>query len=178
MLEEPDNDPTVDLVDAVDPQALEALVLTLPVPAPGGLGRLMAAARGQARFDPFIDRVSSLLDLPTKKAERYLAEIDGGGRFRQLWPGIQMRPVKPGPGFPGTSGAIFKVDGGVTFPYHRHVGGPERALILQGRCTETGDAFLSAGDWFERAEGSAHAFEVPLGEDLVFVVLSHGFELG
>ena len=29
-----------------------------------------------------------------------------------------------------------------------------------------------------RDEGTAHAFDVPEGEDLVFVVLSHGFQLG
>lgn len=159
--------------------ALTALSLALPPrrPPPALRDRLLASARGPARFAPFIDRVARFIDVASDKARELLASLE----FPATWlpspgPNIHLVHLVGGPACAAADVGFVRVAAGTTFPMHRHLG-DEHVLVLQGGYLDTDGSRFRAGDTAFKPEGSSHEFTADPDQDLIYVTVFHGVEV-
>lgn len=159
--------------------ALAALSLTLPPqrPAPTLRERLLASARGPARFAPFIDRVARFIDVAADRARELLASLE----LPNTWlptPGANVHLVHlvGGPAYATADVGFVRVAAGTTFPMHRHLG-DEHVLVLQGGYLDDSGHRFRAGDVAFQPEGSSHEFTADPDQDLIYVTVFHGVEV-
>jgi putative transcriptional regulator len=135
--------------------------------------RLFAVVRGRGRFAPFHDRIADLFDLPAATAEDLLTTLDvpanwipgpGGGH--------ELYFVPHGPRLAGADAGFVRLEPGLRYPRHRHLG-DEITLVLSGGLREHGGEVFRPGDRAIRTEGSEHSFEV-LAEGCIFAVVLRG----
>lgn len=157
-------------------EALASLAVALPpvAPSPGLRDRLMASARGPARFAPFVDRLARLADLALERAQALLAEL----LRPDVWqpspgPNVHLVHFDGGPAVAGADAGFVRVAAGTPFPDHRHVG-DETVLVVQGSYLDSGGATVRAGDQVTMPADSRHAFVAGAGEDLIYAVVVHG----
>lgn len=180
------------LAEALDDEALDGATLDAlgalvddltPVAPPAALrDRILAAAVPTGRLRRFADALARMLDVAVSRAEELLDTFESlpgwedgplPGCSRSLW-------VDGGAATLGCIRGFIRLDPGVTFPEHRHLG-EEQVLVLQGSFVDsvTG-ATARPGDLIALPAGTSHAFTVaaegpPL---LYFVVVREGVELG
>ena len=163
---------------AATSDALHAAALArAPMVAPAAAVRkqLMERVRGQGRFAPFAARVAEMFDLALEKIDALFATLDepknwvpgpGGGN--------ELYFVPRGPRLAAAEAGFVRLDPGVHFPRHVHLG-QEITLILQGELTEQPSGQRNkAGDFFVREGGSEHSFIVGPGGCLFAVVVFGG----
>src|SRR6202035_2970263 len=84
--------------------------------------RVVASAARRSRYGRFADRVARLFDIPVEAAQRLLGDLGGPSRFVPSGiPGVDVIPVEA-PSFPGALSALARIQPGVHFPLHAHVG--------------------------------------------------------
>lgn len=159
--------------------ALSALPFTLPPqrPSPALRERLLASARGPARFAPFIDRVARFIDVAADKARELLASLE----LPSVWlaspgPNIHLVHLVGGPACATADIGFVRVAAGTTFPMHRHLG-DEHVLVLQGGYLDTNGHRFRAGDVAFQAEGSSHEFTADPEQDLIYITVFNGIEI-
>lgn len=171
--------PRLDSELAATRDALSALPLALPpVRPPVALrDRLLASARGPARFAPFIDRLARLLDVATDHARGLLASLEHPGTWlTSPGPNVSLIHLLGGPATTGADVGFIRVDAGTTFPPHRHVG-EEHVLVLQGSYQDSDGMSARAGDLVHMSAGSSHHFTAGPDADLIYAVVVHGVEI-
>ncbi len=159
--------------------ALAALSFALPPQRPPASlrERLLASARGPARFAPFIDRLARFIDVASERARELLASLEHPGTWLPS-PGANVHLVHlvGGPACAAADVGFVRVAAGTTFPMHRHLG-DERVLLLQGGYRDSDGARLRAGDLDFKPAGSSHEFTADPEQDLIYVVVFHGVEI-
>ncbi|HEY6882282.1 MAG TPA: cupin domain-containing protein [Polyangiales bacterium] len=149
-------------------------------PVRGARARLLQAAQPKGRLWRFADQVADLLDVDLDRAHALLDSVDDLRRWEQLGPGISAYWVEGGPRVRDAVRGFVRVDAGLTFPHHEHLG-DETALILQGTYLDsaTGERFRP-GDIARMEYGSEHAVVSPAdGVDLLkLVVVFKGVRIG
>lgn len=173
--------------DALDGDAADALSVLLddltPIAPPPSLrARILDAAVPAGRLQRFAATLARMLDVGVAKAEQLLDTFESmpgwedgplPGCSRSLW-------VAGGAATLGSIRGFIRLDPGVTFPEHRHLG-DEQVLVLQGSFVDsvTG-ATARPGDLITLPAGTEHAFTVVDGGPplLYFVVVREGVELG
>jgi putative transcriptional regulator len=159
--------------DLLDERGLGAEPAT-PSPALRGavLGTIGAATRGSG----FTERLARLFDLGSERAGELIHEAGGPATGWESFPvaGVRLFHLAGGPRVAGADCGLVRLEPGVRFPVHRHVG-DEWSLILAGEAEEegTGGRWIP-GDLVHRASGTAHAYRVVSREPLVFAVVLHG----
>lgn len=152
---------------------LSSLAVALP-PAtlpPGLRDRLLASARGPARFAPFIDRLARLVDLASDRAEALLASLSDPATWQPSpGPNVHLVHFDGGPACAGADVGFVRVAAGTTFPDHRHLG-EEIALILQGSYVDETGAVLRAGDTVRMVKDTRHQLTAEPAEDLIYAVV-------
>ncbi|HEY0135475.1 MAG TPA: hypothetical protein VGB85_15430, partial [Nannocystis sp.] len=116
--------PRLDSELAATREALSALAVALPPARPPAAlrERLMASARGPARFAPFIDRLARLLDVAADRARELLASLEHPGTWLATpGPNVSLVHLLGGPATAGADVGFVRVDAGTSFPPHRHV---------------------------------------------------------
>src|SRR6202035_3046297 len=84
--------------------------------------RVVASAARRRRYGRVADRVAPLLHNFPEAAERLLADLGDPSRFVPSGiPGVDVIPVEA-PSFPGALSALARIQPGVHFPLHAHVG--------------------------------------------------------
>src|SRR5262249_39264203 len=125
------------MVDALPPQ----------VPPPAVRERLLAAVGG--RFVAFTERVARLLDVSPARAGELLGSIDDPATPWEAGPadGVVVYPLEDqsGPRTQGATVAFVRIQPGVRFPRHRHVG-EEHVILFQGIFVEESGRTVRAGD--------------------------------
>jgi hypothetical protein len=135
--------------------------------------RVMASATRRSRYGRFADRVARLFDIPIETAERLLSDLGDPSRFVPSGiPGVDVIPVEA-PSFPGALTVLARIQPGVHFPLHAHVG-DETMLILSGGLREVGGQEAWGGDELFRPDGSQHAFVALEGEPCFAATLVEG----
>lgn len=154
-----------------------AFALRPQAPSPSARERLVADLDGAHRFDPFIDPLADLMDVPADQATRYLRDIRRPPSWQgSPWAGVRLVHVEGGPRTAGADVGFVEVQPGVRFPHHRHTG-DEFSLVLQGSAREDTGAVYGPGDLVVRRAGTGHSFTALDGPVLVFAVVVFGFEV-
>lgn len=177
-----------DLADAgvaVDDAALGALgalaaALDPRRPPPHLRRRVRADARDAGRFERFVNPVAALADLSEARVRELLDGLAGGqgweegpvpGRSSTLW-------IDGGPAARGAIRGFLRVDAGVDFPEHEHLG-DERILVMQGGLVEEDGRRRRPGEITRASAGTRHGFSVAPGPDLLcFTVVRRGLRIG
>ncbi len=143
--------------------------------------RLLASTRPASRFEGMVDRVGQLVDLGEEASRTLLHRI--AGRVEDLvgWvegdiAGAHYFHFDGGPRVAEADCGLVRIEPGVEFPTHRHVGS-EITIVLAGRAVEDGGSTWAPGDLVVREPGSVHRFRAIGDEPFVFVtVLGNGIE--
>lgn len=176
---------TLASAEAEAAEALTSLAVALPpaTPSPGLRDRLLASARGPARFAPFIDRLARMVDLAGERVQALLASLtprpsgpdlaDRGTWQPSPAPHIHLVHFDGGPACAGADVGFVRVDAGTTFPDHRHVG-EETVLVLQGSYRDSDGTLVRAGDIVKKSADSHHHFTAGPDEPLIYAVVVFG----
>ena len=173
-----------DLLDELLTEApeLQALAEALPWDGPspeGGRDRLLAAAHVDGRFERFVETVAAMLDVETDTARELLDRIgapDGApdGWYESMLPDVSLIDLEGGPAVANAITGFLRMPAGAEFPEHGHLG-EEKVLVIQGSFEDLSSGrIVRPGDVAKMSEGSAHAFRVRPGPDLVYMVVAEG----
>lgn len=161
----------------LEPGDLEALASSLPARAldPSVRARLLDAAQPSGRLWHFAERVAELLDLSVQRARELLDSLDDPAVWEHEGPGVALYWVEGGPRVQDAVRGFVRIDAGLSFPHHEHLG-EERVLILQGAYRDTiSDQRFRSGDLVRMARDTSHAVIVPSdGVDLLKLVVVFG----
>ena len=163
-------DPEADLLDE---QGLGAEPET---PSLALRGAVLGTIAAGTKLRGFTGRLARLFDLPRERAGELIQEAGGPATGWEAFPvaGVRLFHLTGGPRVSTADCGLVRLEPGVRFPAHRHVG-DEWSLILAGEAEEEGTgARWLPGDLVHRAPGSAHAYRVAGREPLVFAVVLHG----
>lgn len=168
-----------ELADTASVVELIALSLEPVEPPPELRERILVAAAGESRFASFVDLVASLIDQSRELVRKLLDSIDDAAAWEPgPVAGTKLMHLPQGPALAGAGAVVgfVRVDPGVTFPYHRHLG-DERVVILQGGLRDEDGSVARRGDIVDKPGETAHSFvaigDVPL---VYLVVLQKGVE--
>ncbi len=163
-------DPEADLLDE---RGLGAEAAT---PRPGLRVAVLGTIAAGTKLSGFSERVARLFDLGRERAGELILVAGGGAADWEAFPvaGVRLFHLAGGPRVAGADCGLVRIEPGVRFPAHRHVG-DEWSLILAGEAEEEGTgARWIPGDLVHRPPGSVHAYRVVGREPLVFAVVLHG----
>jgi hypothetical protein len=129
-------------------------------PSPHLRDRLLASvARPRLRFAPLYGALGELFDL----GDAALSELFERAATTEAWqatllPGTRLLHLPGGARVAGADNGLVRIDGGLRFPMHRHLG-EERVLLLQGGyIDEPSGRVYRAGDLHVMSEGESHAY--------------------
>jgi putative transcriptional regulator len=127
-------------------------------PSPELRARILDALEPSPRHF-WLDKVAQLFDLTRERARALLDRLDDpaawqGGPVEQSW---MFFVDEVGPRLEGAFCTLVKLDPGVQWPAHRHLG-QELMLVLEGGYRESDGHEVHPGDVRVMAEGTAHGF--------------------
>jgi hypothetical protein len=160
-------------VQDFDEKAFELLALSLePVTPSESLLERIEASLAPGRFNLIVDKLARFFDLGRDRIRVILDRLD------QRWmdgpeKGIQLQHIKAGPRLAGCYAGLFKLQPGVRFPAHRHLG-PEAMMVLEGSVNESNGYLLTSGDVLESRKDSAHDFVVADDHECIAAVIQAG----
>ncbi|MBH25118.1 MAG: hypothetical protein CMH57_11815 [Myxococcales bacterium] len=140
-------------------------------PAPESRSRLLGALEPGARFEPWVGRLTRMLDLAEEAVRGLLASLDAPDAPWEPGPceGAALIHLPTGPRFAGALAGFIRVEPGVRFPHHKHAG-REVVLVIQGGLLDSSGAVLRAGDESVMGEETEHDFVALEGPPLIYVV--------
>jgi hypothetical protein len=146
------------------------LILNLPMalalgarqgdrPSATTLTRVQTSLGRSGRYGKFADRIGRLYEISTDEAEAVLARVNDPS----VWvpsgiPGIDLFPI-PSPLASDGTAVIARLQGGVVFPEHEHLG-PETTFVLDGGFRDMSGVEIERGDELSMDLGSVHHFTV------------------
>lgn len=157
-------------------EVLANLAMSLPRtnPSPQVKERLLRSLGQTNRFEMFAERVAALIDVGLDKAREILARIDDHVTWTttQL-PGIFAYDPPHGPAVADAVVGWVRVEPGVEFPHHEHMG-DEAMLIVQGSCVDSYGTVMRRGDLVRLAPGTHHDFKALPGPDFIYLGVAKG----
>lgn len=165
-----------------DAELVAALADTLPARAPTSALRdrlLRSVSSARLRWAPLFGKLGALFDLD----EAALGDMAERASIASEWqpgplPGVALFHLEGGSAIAGADAGLVRVDAGLHFPEHRHLG-EERTLILEGEALESSGVVRRPGDALNMPADSRHAFRVSAERPLVYaLVLFGGVEIG
>lgn len=156
--------------------ALSSLSATLGelLPSIGVRERLLSEAVKKDRFVRFAEATARILDVGLDKAREILNQIEDSAAWSHELPGISFLWVDGGPSVQDAVRGFVRVQAGLPFPDHEHLG-DELVLLIQGSYQDTisGEIF-GPGAVIPMGAGTSHAFVVtPNGPDLIKLAVVH-----
>jgi hypothetical protein len=129
--------------------------------SPQARARVLDDLRPYDRFARFEAAVAELLQLPHADAAAALRCIDDPAAWLPQAPGVSYLPVASGPNAGFFLAGFLRVEAGLEFPEHEHLG-EEITLVLQGAFEEGNSGMLfRPGEPSYMPPGSRHTFRVP-----------------
>lgn len=163
-------DPEADLLDE------QGLGAEPAVPAAALRSAVLGTIRAATKLSGFTERLARLFDLGPERAGELIQEAGGSAASWESFPvaGVRLFHLRGGPRVAAADCGLVRLEPGVRFPVHRHVG-DEWSMILAGEAEEEGTGVRwIPGDLVHGAPGTAHAYRVVSREPLVFAVVLHG----
>jgi hypothetical protein len=136
--------------------------------------RLLAGVRrAPLRYAPFYDRLMGLFDLEEAALVALLEKSNDAALWEPFLPGVHAFHFTAGPRVSEADAGLVRVEAGVAFPGHRHLG-RERVLLLEGSYRDSTGVVYQAGDVHEMAKDSRHSYEGSPDAPLVLAVVLYG----
>lgn len=136
-------------------------------PPPSLRARILEAAAPQARLARYAGAVAELLDLGLDKAKALLERIDDPSAWVDELPGVQFLWVDGGPRVAAAVRGFLRVEPGLDFPEHEHLG-DEVTLVLQGGFEDPARGLsFRAGEIDRMPQGTTHMFRALPGAKLL-----------
>lgn len=128
------------------------------------------------RFTELIDRVAALFDLGRERVRTLLDLVDEPTAWRPgKVPGISLLDLRGGAAIGGADAGLVRMEPGVTFPYHRHVGG-ETVLVLEGSFVGDDGVVTRRGEGLRFEAETRHEFTARPEGCLFAVVIWEGLD--
>jgi mannose-6-phosphate isomerase-like protein (cupin superfamily) len=157
-------------------EAMDILTFALgPAPLPDGLrARILASVAAEPRFAAFAEQVAKLVDVTVERARRLIAAIDDPSSWGpSAVPLMQLYNFDGGPRVANAITGFIRMPPDSTFPLHEHVG-DEVVLVLRGSFRDSRGQTVGQGEIATSPAGSAHAFTVESGPELLYLVVVQG----
>jgi len=159
---------------------LFARLSALPEPDRGsslaqGRARLLATVnRSDERFAPLFDKLTRLFDLSGEA----LREVFARAASEDQWqpgplPWVSLFHFRGGPAVVGLDTGFVRLQKGMPFPPHRHLGS-ERVLVLDGGYFDHQQRWYGPGDFHEMSEGTQHSLQMNADRDVLLAVVMAG----
>lgn len=147
-------------------------------PGQPGLERLLAEATPLSRFEQFADRIAAISDVARETAIDWLTRIDEAISWSETaMEGLELFHVDGGPAVEGAIFGFVRLEPGMEFPEHTHLG-QERIFVIQGGLRDENGVVHGPGNLVERAAGSSHEISAEPGVPLIYLNIVHeGLEL-
>ena len=153
------------------PSVFTDLLTSIAAGEPGPQG-----ATAADRFGELIDRVAELFDLGRERVRALLDLVDEPAAWRPgKVPGISLLDFRGGAALVGADAGFVRLAPGVTFPYHRHVGG-EAVLVLEGSFVGDDGVVTRRGEGLRFEAETRHAFTARPEGCLFAVVIWEGLD--
>lgn len=128
------------------------------------------------RFADLIDQVARLFDLTAERVKTLLGLVNEPTAWRRgKADGITLLDFRGGPAIAGADAGFVRMQPGVTFPYHRHVGG-EQVLVLEGSFVGDDGTIVRRGEGLRFDPETRHAFTARAEGCLFAVVIWEGLD--
>jgi putative transcriptional regulator len=153
--------------------------LAKPEPSEKGRARLIASvSKGPERYGPFFSKLSRMVDLGLEKVQGIFVDAENP----QTWqpgplPGVTLYHFTGGPAAAHADTGLVRLNPGLVFPEHKHLG-REVVLLLEGAYRESTGRIYRAGDFHEMAQGTTHGFTILDKPCLLVTMLDDGIEIG
>jgi putative transcriptional regulator len=128
------------------------------------------------RFVDVIDQVARLFDLTAERVKTLLGLVDEPTAWRRgKAEGITLLDFRGGPAIAGADAGFVRMLPGVTFPYHRHMGG-EAVLVIEGSFVGDDGTVVRRGEGLRFEAETRHAFTAREEGCLFAVVIWEGLD--
>ncbi len=158
--------------DLLDPDALEN---EFAAPSPHLRGAVLATVAPGTRFEGFVRRLATFLDLGELRARELVAQVSRVSSdpwVDDTVDKVRLLHFDGGPRVAEADCGLVHVEPGSSYPLHRHRG-DEWAFVLQGNAEEDSGRVWRPGDLVRNPAGSVHAFRALGPEPFVFAVVLH-----
>lgn len=144
-----------------------AAQLTPVAPSNALRERILLNATGRAAF---VSPVASLFQVAESEARRMLAGL-ADAAWQVFTQGTALLHVQAGPALAGADVGFVRVEDGVAFPHHDHLG-EETTIVVQGTLVEADGTRYPAGSLVRFPADSTHDFHAE--GQLIFAVVVWG----
>jgi ChrR-like protein with cupin domain len=136
--------------------------------------RILTDAVRQDRFVRFAEATARMLDVGLEKAREILNLLEDQSAWSHELPGISFLWVDGGRSVQDAVRGFVRVQAGLQFPDHEHLGN-EHVLLIQGSYQDSiSGKIFHPGDEVPMSAGTSHAFVVtPNGPDLIKLAVVH-----
>lgn len=143
-----------------------------------GLDRLLSDATPLSRFERFAQDIAAIADVAVDRAKSWLASIDDAASWAETaMHGLELFHIDGGPAVDGAIVGFVKLQAGVAFPEHTHLG-KERIFVIQGRMRDEDGQIHGPGALVERDTASTHEISAEPGIPLIYLNVVHeGLEI-
>jgi putative transcriptional regulator len=147
-------------------------------PAENGLERLLAEATTLKRFERFTDTIAAISDVARGIATDWLARMDEAASWTETaMEGLHLFHIDGGPAVEGAIFGFVRLEPGMVFPEHTHLG-EERIFVIQGGLLDENGVLHGPGSLVERVAGSTHEVSAATRVPLIYLNIVHeGLEL-
>lgn len=141
---------------------------------------LLDALEPRGRLARFAQEIARMIDVSLDHAERILTRVfDTEGWEPGPIAGSTTLWVEGGPAVAGCIRGFLRIDAGLDFPHHQHLG-DEEVLVLEGAMIDSNGATIRPGQRLTMRVGTEHSYRAQAGgaELLTFLVVRDGVRVG
>ena len=157
---------------------LDSYLDLVAVTPPADLKARLIASAGGGRFERFVDRIATLLDVTVERSRELLGLIERPSSWEHPVPGVSLIHFEGGPAYAAADCGFVRIARGCKFPWHTHRG-EEVSVILSGALRDLDGRVLRAGDELVHQLGSPHELAAEGDADVIYVARAmNGIEVG
>lgn len=140
-----------------------------------GRARLLAAVSvSEERYAPLFGQLTRFFDLSADALRRVFARAADATQWQPgPLPWVSLFHLEGGPAVAGLDTGFVRLQKGMPFPHHEHMGS-ERVIILEGGYHDSDGRWYGPGATHDMVQGSRHALQMNPDQDTLLAVILSG----
>jgi len=140
-----------------------------------GRARLLSTvSRSGERFAPLFEKLSGFFDLSADALRSIFVRAASEAEWEPgPLPWVSLFHLQGGPAVAGCDTGLVRLQKGMPFPQHRHLG-KERVLVLDGGYHDHDGNWYGPGDFHDMGDGTEHALQMNTERDVLLAVVLAG----